>query len=70
VRSSAVREVCYDAPQRELDVRFTNNPDLYIYEQFPRSKFRRFMNSGSKGKFMNEEIKPKHPFRKLPDNGE
>jgi hypothetical protein len=68
IESSAIREVRYRERQRELHAHFADNPDLYIYEQFPRSKFRQFMNAKSKGKFMNKEIKPRHPFRKLADD--
>jgi hypothetical protein len=65
VRSSALREVRYRPSVHKLDLRYTDG-DKYEYDAVPRSKFRALLRAESKGKFVNEEIKPKHSFRKLP----
>ena len=64
VGSSAVRRVRYHNRKRTLDLIYSDG-DPYEYFNVPRSKFRALMRAASKGKFVNKEIKPKHPFRKL-----
>ena len=62
--SSALREVRYDRKQRSLDLVYASG-EPYRYLYVPRSKYRALMEAESKGKFVNKEIKPKHPFKKL-----
>jgi len=64
VNSSAIRELRYNAKTKRLDLIYASG-EPYEYENVPRSKFRALMEADSKGKFVNEKIKPKHPFRKL-----
>jgi hypothetical protein len=64
VDSSAVLGVHYDRKQRNLDLLYSSG-EPYRYRYVPRSKFRALMEAESKGKFVNKEIKPKHPFKKL-----
>jgi hypothetical protein len=64
VRSSAVREVRYDERTRKLQLIFSAG-DPYEYRNVPRSKYRALMQAESKGKFVNAEIKPRYPYRKI-----
>lgn len=64
VDSSAVRRVRYDQRQRRLDLIYASG-EPYGYYYVPHSKYRALLEAESKGKFVNREIKPAHPFRKL-----
>jgi lysyl-tRNA synthetase class 2 len=64
VNSSAIRGLRYDSKMKRLDLVYANG-EPYEYHDVPRSKFRALMEAESKGKFVNEKIKPRHPFRKL-----
>jgi hypothetical protein len=59
-----VEEVRYDGEHRTLDLIYAGGAP-YEYLDVPRKKFRALMNAKSKGKFVNAEIKPKHPVKKL-----
>jgi lysyl-tRNA synthetase class 2 len=63
VDSSCIREIRYDAKSRRLDLIYSSG-EPYEYFDVPRSKFRALMEAESKGKFVNKEIKPKHPVKK------
>jgi hypothetical protein len=65
VRSSAVRKVRYKRDDRKLDLLYWGRNFPYEYLDVPRSKFHALMEAESKGKFVTEEIKPKHPYKKL-----
>jgi hypothetical protein len=68
VQSSAVREVRYRAREKKLDLIYSDEDCTYEYYDVPRSKFRALMQADSKGQFVNKEIKPKYPYRKLAPN--
>lgn len=61
VESSALRKVRFDLPARTLGVVYADG-DSYAYFKVPRSKFRALLRAESKGKFVNEEIKPRYSY--------
>jgi hypothetical protein len=63
VQSSAVNRGRYKSRQRRLDLLFAEGA-LYEYQNVPRSKFQALLEAKSKGKFINKEIKPHHPFER------
>jgi hypothetical protein len=67
VASSAVRAVRYDHTRGELDVRYEDGEE-YRYVDVPRSKFRSLLKADSIGRFVNQQIKPFHPARKITDS--
>ncbi len=62
--SVAIRAHAYDPDRNELTVRFTNGRG-YVYSLVPPAIFAAFAAAKSKGAFLNAEIKPRFPFRKL-----
>jgi hypothetical protein len=59
--SSFVRRISYDSKRKELTVQLLNN--IYIYENFPNKKAIEFINSESKGKYFNQNIKDEYDAR-------
>jgi len=64
VNSSCVVKLRYDTQGQRLDIVYAEGKP-YEYFHVPRSKYRALMRAPSKGEFVNLEIKPKHPFKKL-----
>lgn len=63
VQSSNVVAVGYDDGTNSLHVQFKGNT-VYIYTGVPPEKFNALLQSDSKGKFINSNIKGSHPFTK------
>jgi DNA helicase HerA-like ATPase len=61
VESSTVLRIGYDAAVGELYVEFTNG-STYVYYDVPEQVFEAFAGSGSKGVFLNANIKGKYRF--------
>jgi hypothetical protein len=66
VGSTAIRKVRYHPVSRRLEVVFLDS-DVYQYVRFPRVKFHALLQAESKGRFVNEEIRPKHRCAKISD---
>ena len=62
--SSTIKTIEYVVEPKEIIVEF-NNGSKYCYENCTAEDFRDFVYAESKGKFLNESIKPNHNYRKL-----
>jgi KTSC domain len=65
VDSTSVAALGYNPERRELYVRFKSSSRLYIYIGVPPSTFEQLRAADSKGRFVNEVVKPRYPVRKL-----
>ena len=61
VNSSNVKEVGHDGSN--LYVRY--NSGTYVYENVDKSVYESLLNSESKGKFMNENIKGRYNYSRI-----
>jgi hypothetical protein len=64
VTSTNIGAIGYDEDSQTLEVEF-NSGAVYQYSGVPRSEFEALMNSGSKGKYLNGNIKDRYPCVKL-----
>jgi hypothetical protein len=64
VSSSTVEAIGYSPETMELHVTFLGGGQ-YVYSNVPQSVYDAFMNAGSKGTFLNEQIKNVYPYTKL-----
>ena len=59
IESSFISGVSYFEPLRLLEIKMKSGKE-YIFSDVPKSIFKKFMESSSKGKFFNEIIKKKY----------
>lgn len=64
VTSSNIKTIGYNIKTKDLDVEFTTG-DIYRYSGVPKSVYRSFLGSSSKGKFLHKNIKGKYSYIKL-----
>ena len=64
VPSSVIRHFRYDVANQRLRVLFVSGIE-YDYENFPKEVYEQMRMAYSKGKFLNENIKGKYPFKKV-----
>lgn len=64
IDSDAVHFVSYDRAQRTLRIWFSTGR-IYDYLEVPSQAYQDLMNAGSKGKFINWEIKPVYRYREV-----
>jgi KTSC domain-containing protein len=64
VASSNVRSIGYDSASNTLEVEFLNG-FVYQYYNVPSLVHEELMKSGSKGAFLNSQIKPVYPFSRV-----
>ena len=64
VTSSNVADIGYDAIAMTLEVGF-HNGSVYQYFDVPENVHREFLNSDSKGKFLNSNIKNNFRYARL-----
>ncbi len=64
VRSTNVAAVGYDSETREIYVEFRNGR-VYVYGNASEATFEALLHAGSVGRYLNREIKPRHPCRQL-----
>jgi hypothetical protein len=64
VPSTAIRAIDYDEQRRRLRVRFVSG-QRYEYDDVPPTVHRSFVESGSKGRFFQTEIRDRYPYRRL-----
>ena len=62
--SNAIRAIHYDVTRQRLQVRFVSG-QRYEYEGVPPRVHQSFVQSGSKGRFFQAEIRDRYPHRKL-----
>jgi hypothetical protein len=65
VDSSNIEAIGYDAASRELHVRFLKSGETYVYYAVDEWVFVEMMQSDSKGKYLNSNIKPNYQAGKL-----
>ena len=64
VQSSNVVAIGYDAEPRELHVEFKGH-HTYVYLDVSPEEYGQFLAAESKGKHLNQNIKPKHDFKRV-----
>jgi hypothetical protein len=64
VDSSCVARIGYDPAAEEVYVEF-HDSGIYAYEGVSALVFDELARAESKGKFVNEVVKPRYPVRKL-----
>ena len=64
VRSSNLKSVGYDEPQKILEIEFISS-GIYQYSNVPREMYNNLMNAPSKGKFFAQYIKDRFPTKKV-----
>jgi hypothetical protein len=62
--SSSLASAGYDPAAHVLEVEFKNG-GVYQYLEVPDEEYEEFIAAPSKGRYLNTEIKPNHPARKL-----
>ena len=62
--SSVIARLSYDAAGRTLKIVFQSG-EVYEYYKVPRTIYDAFIQSGSKGKFLNQRIKGNFRYKKL-----
>ncbi|MDN3582195.1 KTSC domain-containing protein [Mucilaginibacter flavus] len=61
VTSSALHSAGYDAPNKILELEFSESGSVWQYFGFSRSSFKKFMSAESLGNFFTTRIKGKYP---------
>jgi hypothetical protein len=64
VKSTAVRTMGYDENEWVLQVEFSNGK-LYNYFRVPPHEYRSLLEAGSKGEYVNRQIKPYYEYEEL-----
>lgn len=62
--SSSLASAGYDPAAHVLEVEFRNG-GVYQYLEVEDDEYEEFRRASSKGRYLNREIKPVHPSRKL-----
>ncbi|MDE2465788.1 MAG: KTSC domain-containing protein [Alphaproteobacteria bacterium] len=65
VDSRNIEAIGYDAAALELHVRFLKSGETYVYYAVEEWRFQELMRAGSKGIYLNAEIKPNYQYAKL-----
>lgn len=65
VDSESIEAIGYDATSQELYIRFLKSGDTYVYYAVDEWVHVEFMQSDSKGKYFNANIKPNYQCGKL-----
>jgi KTSC domain len=65
VDSSNVEAIGYDAMTQELHVRFLKSGETYVYYSVEEWVFQEFLQSDSKGIYLDKKIKPNYQYGKL-----
>lgn len=64
VDSSTIKTVGYDEEKQELHVAF-HGSGTYVYQNVPKHLYEAFMISGSKGKFLHQNIRGRYEHGKI-----
>jgi hypothetical protein len=65
VDSTNIEAIGYDVQIQELHVRFLKSGETYAYYAVEEWVFQEFMQSDSKGIYLNTKIKPHYQYGKL-----
>ena len=63
VSSSAIRSIGYDVHLHLLQIEYISGED-YFYYYVPEAEYEQLTKAESKGTYVNQQIKPKYPYRK------
>lgn len=64
VASTNVSSIGYDEPSQTLEVEFQNG-SVYQYYNVGLAIFEQLMQAGSKGQFLNQNIKNAYPYSRV-----
>lgn len=64
VDSSSIDMIGYVEHNQELFIQFRNG-GMYVYEGVPAWVYVALMQAESRGSYLNTEIKPNHPYRRV-----
>jgi hypothetical protein len=64
VASSNIASIGYDSPSQTLEIQFHSGA-VYQYYNVPQTIYDALMASGSKGQFLNSQIKDRFPFARV-----
>lgn len=65
VDSTNVEAIGYDPATQELHVRFVKSGETYAYYAVEEWVFQEFMQTDSKGNYLNTKIKPHYQYGKV-----
>jgi hypothetical protein len=65
VDSSNIEAIGYDVVTLELHVKFLKTGETYVYYSVEEFLFQEFLQSDSKGIFLNTRVKPNYQYGKL-----
>lgn len=65
VDSSNIEAIGYDTATLELHVRFLKSGETYVYYAVEEWRYQELMQAGSKGIYLNVNIKPHYQCAKL-----
>ena len=65
VESSNIEAIGYEPNNQELYVRFLKSGETYVYYEVEEWVFKEFMQAGSKGIYLNTNIKGHYQYAKL-----
>lgn len=65
VDSSHIEAIGYDVAALELHVTFLKSGETYVYYAVEEWRFQEFMQTDSKGRYLNAAIKPNYQCAKL-----
>jgi hypothetical protein len=63
--SSNVQAIAYDEEKKEVHVKFHPNGDEYVYENVGPGIWDELLNTQSKGRFVQIQLRRAHPYRKV-----
>jgi hypothetical protein len=59
VDSSSIAAVGYDPEERILEIEFRESGQIYHYFEVPAADYIAFLSADSKGRYLNQEFKPR-----------
>ena len=65
VESSNIEAIGYDVDRRQLHVRFLKTGATYVYDDVDEWVFNEFLQSESKGRYFNQNIREAYSFGRL-----
>ncbi|TET43042.1 MAG: KTSC domain-containing protein [Dehalococcoidia bacterium] len=64
VESTNIDMIGYDEDNSQLHVKFRSGAE-YVYNEVPPAVYQEFLDSDSKGKFLNERIKGRYNYARV-----
>jgi hypothetical protein len=66
VESTTLATVAYDEPRELLQLEFCSQA-VYVYLGVPRTVHQALLDAPSKGRYFNQSIRGRFPYRSIPD---